>query len=244
MRYDQPDPESGVFERLDVATCGDPFQVHLHEQRYAKALSEVGPADELLEIGTGLGIFSARVAHRVSTYRGIEYDEQACAVAKTRVENPEWISQGDAQDLELPDSVFSAVICLEVLEHLPNYRKALGEIARVLRPGGRLIVSIPYARVGAPSRTNPHHLYEPGEREFIAELQKRFGKLSVSYQRYEETLFESIARKLRVRRLFGLSAQYARLSAGESREMEKVLLDPTRSGLLLGLFVVASDPLK
>ena len=244
MKNDQPDPASGVYERLDVATWGDPFQVHLHEQRYAKALSEVNPTDNLLEIGTGLGVFSSRIAPVVATYQGIEYDSEACKAAKKRVPNPDSITEGDAQSLRFPSASFDAVVCLEVLEHLPDYRKALDEIARVLRPDGRLIASIPYAKVGAPSRTNPHHLYEPGEVEFQTELTRRFEKLTIWYHRYAETSFQTFARNLRLRRIFGLHQQYAKLSEGAPEEMTKVVLDTERSGLLQGLFVVATRPMR
>lgn len=50
---------------------------------------------------------------------------------------------GDAMRLPFPDHSFDAVICSEVLEHVPDWRGAITEIARVLRPGGRLCVSVP-----------------------------------------------------------------------------------------------------
>jgi len=50
---------------------------------------------------------------------------------------------GDALRLPFGDGTFDAVICSEVLEHLPDYRGALDEMLRVLRPGGRLAVSVP-----------------------------------------------------------------------------------------------------
>jgi ubiquinone/menaquinone biosynthesis C-methylase UbiE len=244
MREDKPDPETDVFERLDVATCGDPFQVHLHEQRYAKALAQAKATDHLLEIGTGLGIFSERISPKVATYHGIEYDAEACKAAKGRVPDPESITQGDAQAVQYPAESFDAVVCLEVLEHLPDYRKALDEIARVLRPNGRLIASIPYAKVGAPSKINSHHLYEPGENEFRNELGQRFKEVKIYFHRYQETTFETIARTLHIRRLCGLTNQYADISKGSPREMGKVVLDEIRSGMLIGIFAVASHPLS
>jgi ubiquinone/menaquinone biosynthesis C-methylase UbiE len=244
MNHDQGSPSSGVLERLDVATCCDLFQVHLHEQRYARVLEEVDAGDHLLEIGTGLGVFSGRIAPKVKCYRGVEYDVGACEQAKTRVADPNWISLGDAQALDLQAESFDVVVCLEVLEHLPDFRKALDEIVRVLRPNGRLIASIPYARVGGPSLTNPHHLYEPGEEEFSSELKKRFGKVQTLYQRYAETPFETVVRRLRLRRVLGLAEQYARLSLGDPKEMGRILLDEQRAGLLQGLFVIASLPIK
>ena len=233
-----------INERLDVATCNDPLQVHLHEQRYRMALDEVSPDDDLLEIGTGLGVFSARVAPKVATYRGIEYDPAACLAAKARVENPEWIQEGDAQAMRFPDNSFDSIICLEVLEHLPDFKKALDEIRRVLRLEGRLIASIPYVKLGAPSKINPYHLYEPGEDEFRTELDRRFEEVRVYYHRYQESGFESLARKLRLRKFVGLADQYAAMSRGMPKEMRKIVLDEVRGGMLLGLFAVASRPKK
>ena len=54
-------------------------------------------------------------------------------------------STGDATSLDFPDDVFDAVICSEVLEHLPDYDAALVEIRRVLKPAGRLCISVPHA---------------------------------------------------------------------------------------------------
>lgn len=49
----------------------------------------------------------------------------------------------DALRLPFEDGAFDAIICSEVLEHLPDYETALGEIARTLRPGGALAVTVP-----------------------------------------------------------------------------------------------------
>ncbi len=44
---------------------------------------------------------------------------------------------GDALGLPFPDATFDRVICAEVLEHVPDDRRAMAEIARVLKPGAR-----------------------------------------------------------------------------------------------------------
>lgn len=53
------------------------------------------------------------------------------------------VVRGDALALPFPDESFDAVVCSEVLEHLPEYAGAIDEVVRVLRPGGRLGVSVP-----------------------------------------------------------------------------------------------------
>jgi SAM-dependent methyltransferase len=53
------------------------------------------------------------------------------------------VATGDLQRLALPDAAFDAAVCAEVLEHLDDDAAALAVLARVLRPGGLLIVTVP-----------------------------------------------------------------------------------------------------
>jgi SAM-dependent methyltransferase len=53
------------------------------------------------------------------------------------------LSAADARRLPFPDECFDKVICSEVLEHIPDYRAVLAEIARVLKTGGIFAVSVP-----------------------------------------------------------------------------------------------------
>lgn len=53
------------------------------------------------------------------------------------------ISRADVARLPFKDGTFDAVVCSEVLEHIPDSRKAVRELVRVLKPGGELVVSVP-----------------------------------------------------------------------------------------------------
>jgi SAM-dependent methyltransferase len=64
----------------------------------------------------------------------------------------------DAAHLPFDDNAFDAVTCLEALEFMPDTRQALGEIVRVLRPGGVLLAT---NRVGAWARFLPGHTQSP-----------------------------------------------------------------------------------
>lgn len=52
---------------------------------------------------------------------------------------------GDATALRFEDNSFDAIICSEVLEHLPDYDAAIAEMRRVLKPDGKLCISVPHA---------------------------------------------------------------------------------------------------
>jgi SAM-dependent methyltransferase len=58
--------------------------------------------------------------------------------------NGRWaLTAADITRLPFDDGAFDLVICSEVLEHIPDHHRAMGEIIRVLKPGGPLVVSVP-----------------------------------------------------------------------------------------------------
>jgi len=54
-----------------------------------------------------------------------------------------WFLSGSAYSLPFNDNSFDLVVCSEVLEHLHEYKDAIKEISRVLRPGGQFLASVP-----------------------------------------------------------------------------------------------------
>jgi TrmH RNA methyltransferase len=85
---------------------------------------------------------------------------QRCAVLwLLRKRCLQWLRSEDVTALSFGDGAFDAVVSLDVLEHVPDHRRALAEFRRVLRPGGVLVFTVPFydeqagstvlARVGA-----------------------------------------------------------------------------------------------
>jgi len=98
----------------------------------------------VLEVGVGTGISLPLYAPNVRVF-GTDISEAMLAKAKRRVaeqhlKNIEGLAVMDAEQLEFPDNSFDVVMAQYVVTAVPNPELALDEFARVLRPGGELII--------------------------------------------------------------------------------------------------------
>ncbi|WP_432826897.1 class I SAM-dependent methyltransferase [Dactylosporangium sp. CA-092794] len=100
-----------------------------------------GPAD-VLEVGCGQGGFGARLAQR-HRYLGLEPDARSFAVAERRLRAAGSGRVANIRLEELPPERFDVVCAFEVLEHLDDDVAAVAAWAGRLRPGGRLLLSVP-----------------------------------------------------------------------------------------------------
>lgn len=62
----------------------------------------------------------------------------------------------DITDISVPDETFDVVLCTEVLEHLPEPIRAVKELARILKPGGKFLLTAP---LGSYLHQEPYHFY-------------------------------------------------------------------------------------
>jgi SAM-dependent methyltransferase len=99
-------------------------------------------ADNLvLDAGCGPGNLSAAAAARGASVVGTDLSQVMVALARSRHPELEF-RQADAERLPFPDGTFDAVVANLLILHLPRPEAAIAELARVLKPGGRLAVSM------------------------------------------------------------------------------------------------------
>ena len=99
------------------------------------------PGQRVLNAGAGTGSFSLQLAENGFDVTSVDASSAAVEVLRRRV--PGEVAQADVTTLPFADAAFDAAVLGEVLEHVEDDRGALEEVARVLRPGGVLAVSVP-----------------------------------------------------------------------------------------------------
>lgn len=97
----------------------------------------------LLDCGCGAGQYVVALRQAGLKAFGVEFQAEKVARARASGIPSDWILRGDLERLPYADHSFDAAFLNEVLEHVPDDRRALAEVWRVLRPGGALIVLSP-----------------------------------------------------------------------------------------------------
>ena len=96
---------------------------------------------DMLEVGSGGGLICEQLARRGATMVGIDPSQGALETARIHAQQNSlgqniYYQQGYAEALPYADGSFSAIVCLDVLEHVRDLPVTIREIARVLAPGG------------------------------------------------------------------------------------------------------------
>jgi len=97
--------------------------------------------DCIIEIGCGAG----NVIDKASAYKliGVDISSSVLRRARQRLNEKVHLFQADAQNLPCKDQAFTKIICSEVLEHLIDPPAALREMARIVKPQGAVVISVP-----------------------------------------------------------------------------------------------------
>lgn len=100
----------------------------------------------VLEIGCGRGEFAVWLSHQLPslTITAIDFSHDAIEIAKVLAERKNanvYLKQDDAQALSFQDNLFDYVVSCECIEHVPEPARMAKEMYRVLKPGGRFVLT-------------------------------------------------------------------------------------------------------
>lgn len=149
MTASTPRPAHGAGSTWDTAEAVDRI-VHAYATADVVAIRQaqidlLGPIDDaaIVDVGSGPGIYARDLALRGARVTAVDSAPamRAGAVAEAQAAGVVIdVADGEANDLPFPDATFDAATLVQVIEYVPDAVGALREIARVLRPGGALLV--------------------------------------------------------------------------------------------------------
>ena len=125
-----------VYDRMNsVMTAG----MHHRWRRRAAELARVGPGSTALDVATGTGDLAIELARRGAEVTGSDFAPGMLEIARQKAPGLRF-EEGDALKLAYPDDSFDAVTVGFGARNFADLDRGLGEMARVTRPGGRVVV--------------------------------------------------------------------------------------------------------
>lgn len=183
-----------AFERQPVEADGRWLGEHIH--RYNEAIGLINTNDTVLDLACGTGFGSDMIAQKIrGKVVGGDIAADAVEECKKQWKKPNLdFRVMDGTKLEYPDNYFDKIVSFETIEHTGQFREMIREFARVLKPGGLLILSTPNRQVSSPDGhiENPFHIQEFTYDELKEILQSSFNQVDIKGQhntRYDQKTF-------------------------------------------------------
>lgn len=166
----------------------------IHTKAYVD-VANMAEGASVLDVGCNTGYGSQILAGRALKVMGIDVSKKAIEYAKKHypAENLHY-QYADGAQIDFPDSHFDFITSFQVIEHVENTERYLGEISRVLKPGGIAVFTTPNAilRIDPGSRPwNIFHVREYSPEELENELSPYFRHIETQGLFAEEGLYLS-----------------------------------------------------
>jgi 2-polyprenyl-3-methyl-5-hydroxy-6-metoxy-1,4-benzoquinol methylase len=149
------------------------FVFNAYQQaRYQIALDALGnlSGKTIVDLGAGDGAFTSLLARCAAKVIAVDNEPKGVELARSVFKKEGLAAEfviGSVEDIPLPTACADAVVSCDVIEHIDHYEQHIAEAARILKPGGVLVVTTPYRISEHPS---PFHTREffPGELKAFA----------------------------------------------------------------------------
>ncbi|NNL65010.1 MAG: class I SAM-dependent methyltransferase [Myxococcales bacterium] len=135
-----------LLNRVEYALMNNPIRAAIQRHFEARRLLRMGGpmrGGRALELGCGRGVGTQLILERfgADSVDAFDLDPRMVALARERLAPHGsrvrvWV--GDANAISAPDDRYDAVFDFGIIHHIPNWRRALAEVHRVLKPGGQL----------------------------------------------------------------------------------------------------------
>ena len=187
-----------------------PLYAHFAEQLRWVLAQQTWRDQRVLDISTGKGRFAVNLAAQGADVTALDIAPQMLALAQHAADEHGvgvQFLQADAEQLPFPDAAFDVALCMEAIMHVPHPQRLLDEMARVTRPGGKVILSMTnrwrlnalgeapgalYRRLGlAQQPTTPRYMWHYSAPEF----KRFFERAGLTIERlHGQGLFQANAR--------------------------------------------------
>lgn len=168
------------------------YSFRVRRERFLELLGNgVG---QVLDIGCGPGVMTGDVLLRGWTYVGTDIAAGMIDEARRRFQDDPraQFAVGDVGRLDAPDATFDVVVAMGLVEYLSDNAAALREMRRVLKPGGRLLMSLP--NWWSPARMWDRWLLTPLAR-LSRLLKPRSSSAEVNHREYRPASYRALLRQ-------------------------------------------------
>jgi len=130
----------------DYFDAGQLSPGELRRDRFIVGYCDIKPGMEIMDVGSGRGWFSLAASARGAKVTALDLSEHN--LKRIRELDPRIDTVlGDACKIPPGDRLYDLIVALEVLEHIPEPAQALNSLKLRLKPGGKLIITVPYKEV-------------------------------------------------------------------------------------------------